>query len=72
MEHGVPRSALVQVVEPYYPKANIGRTPLQFKTAVRSDYMRLQFALSDPAMEEPLRGTPVLRDFAKLCVQLQL
>jgi IS5 family transposase len=66
MERVVPWSALVQVVEPYYPKAKTGRPPFGIETMLRIHYLQQWFALSDPAMEEALHDMPVFREFAKL------
>ena len=66
MERVVPWSALVQVVEPYYPRARTGRPPIGIETMLRVHYLQQWFALSDPAMEEALHDMPVFRDFAKL------
>jgi transposase, IS5 family len=66
MERVVPWSALVQVVEPYYPKAKTGRPPFGIETMLRIHYLQRWFALSDPAMEEALHDMPVFREFAKL------
>jgi IS5 family transposase len=51
MERVVPWAALVQIVEPYYPKAKTGRPPFGIKTMLRVHYLQQWFALSDPAME---------------------
>jgi IS5 family transposase len=66
MERVVPWSALVQVVEPYYPKGKTGRPPFCIETMLRIHYLQQWFALSDPAMEEALHDMPVFREFAKL------
>ncbi len=66
MERVVPWLALVQVVEPYYPKAKTGRPPFGIETMLRIHYLQQWFALSDPAMEEALHDMPVFREFAKL------
>jgi len=66
MERVVPWSALVQVVEPYYPRAKTGRPPFGIETMLRIHYLQQWFALSDPAMEEALHDMPVFREFAKL------
>ncbi len=66
MERVVPWAALVQVVEPYYPKAKTGRPPFGIETMLRIHYLQQWFALSDPAMEEALHDMPVFREFAKL------
>lgn len=66
MERVVPWAALVQVVEPYYPKAKTGRPPFGIETMLRIHYLQQWFALSDPAMEEALHDMPVFREFGKL------
>ena len=66
MERVVPLAALVQVVEPYYPKAKTGRPPFGIETMLRIHYLQQWFALSDPAMEEALHDMPVFREFARL------
>jgi transposase, IS5 family len=66
MERVVPWAALVQVVEPYYPKAKTGRPPFGIETMLRIHYLQQWFALSDPAMEEALHDMPGFREFAKL------
>ncbi len=59
MERVVPWSALVQVVERYYPSFRV-------EPMLRIHYLQLWSALSDPAMEEALHDMPVFREFAKL------
>ena len=66
MERVVPWGALVQIVEPHYPKAKTGRPPFGIETMLRIHYLQQWFALSDPAMEEALHDMPVFREFAKL------
>jgi IS5 family transposase len=66
MERVVPWAALVQVVEPYYPKAKTGRPPFGIETMLRIHYLQQWFNLSDPAMEEALHDMPLFREFARL------
>ena len=66
MERVVPWAALVQIVEPHYPKAKTGRPPIGIQTMLRIHYMQQWFGLSDPAMEEALHDVPLHREFAKL------
>ena len=66
MERVVPWAALVQIVEPYYPKARRGRPPFAVETMLRIHYLQQWFALSDPAMEEALHDVPLFREFARL------
>jgi IS5 family transposase len=57
---------LVQVVEPYFPKAKTGRSPFGIESMLRIHYLQHWFGLSDPAMEEALYDVPLYREFAKL------
>jgi IS5 family transposase len=66
MEHVVPWSALVQIVQPHAPKAKTGRPPFAVETMLRIHYLQQWFGLSDPAMEEALHDVPLYREFAKL------
>jgi IS5 family transposase len=66
MERVVPWGVLMQIVQPYYPKAKTGRPPFEIETMLRIHYLQQWFALSDPAMEEALHDMPVFREFAKL------
>ena len=66
MERVVPWDALVQVVQPHYPKARTGRPAFAIETMLRIHYLQQWFALSDPPMEEALHDMPVFREFAKL------
>lgn len=66
MERVVPWAVLVQIVEPYYPKAKTGRPPFGIETMLRIHYLQQWFGLSDPAMEEALHDVPLYREFAKL------
>ena len=67
MERVVPWAALVQVVQPHYPRAKTGRPPFGIETMLRIHYLQQWFALSDPALEEARHDMPEFRDFAKLC-----
>ncbi len=66
MERVVPWLALVQIVEPHYPRAKTGRPPFAIETMLRIHYLQQWFGLSDPAMEESLHDVPMYREFAKL------
>jgi IS5 family transposase len=66
MERVVPWAALVQIVEPHYPRAKTGRPPFDIETMLRIHYLQQWFGLSDPAMEEALHDVPLYREFAKL------
>jgi IS5 family transposase len=66
MERVVPWAVLVQIVEPFYPKAKTGRPPFGIETMLRIHYLQQWFNLSDPAMEEALHDMPLFREFARL------
>lgn len=52
MELVVPWKALLKVIEPFYPVAGRGRRPYPLESMLRVHLV--QFAVSDPAMEEAL------------------
>jgi len=66
MERVVPWAALVGLVAPCAPEGRRGRPPFAVETMLRIHFMQQWFTLSDPAMEDALHGTPLLRDFAGL------
>ena len=65
MEVVVPWSALITLIEPYYPKASKkgGRPPYPLATMLRIHLLQQWYALSDPAMEEALIEVPTMRRF---------
>lgn len=64
MDKVVPWAVLVQIVEPYSPKARTGRPSFSIATMLRIHYLQQWFGLSDPAMEEALHDVPLYREFA--------
>src|SRR2546423_954156 len=66
MERVVPWKALVQIIEPYWPKSKTGRPPFAIETMLRIHYLQHWFGLSDPAMEEALHDVPLYLEFAGL------
>ena len=67
MEQVVPWSALVKLIEPHYPKmGRPGRQPYALATMLRIHFLQQWYALSDPAMEEALYDTAVMRRFSRL------
>lgn len=67
MDQVVPWKALLSLIEPHYPKAGRpGRQPYALETMLRIHFLQQWYALSDPAMEEALYDTPVMRRFAQL------
>jgi IS5 family transposase len=66
MEAVVPWDALVALISPHWPAGKNGRPPFAIATMLRIHFMQQWFGLSDPAMEEALHDTPMLREFAQL------
>ena len=67
MEQVVPWTALLALIEPHYPTTGRpGRQPYALATMLRIHFLQQWYALSDPAMEEALFDTPVMRRFARL------
>ena len=67
MDQVVPWKALLSLIEPHYPKlGRPGRQPYALATMLRIHFLQQWYALSDPAMEEALIDTAVMRRFAQL------
>ncbi len=63
MELVVPWAELVALVEPHYPKAGNGRRPVGLERMLRIYFLQQWFNLSDPAVEEALYDSPLMREF---------
>jgi transposase, IS5 family len=67
MEQVVPWAPLLAAIAPHYPKlGRPGRQPYPMATMLRIHFLQQWYGLSDPAMEEALYDTPVMRRFAGL------
>lgn len=67
MEQVVPWKPLLALIAAHYPKAGQpGRQPYALETMLRVYFLQQWYALSDPAMEEAVYDTPVMRRFAQL------
>jgi IS5 family transposase len=67
MEQVVPWKSLLVVIELHYQTlGRPGRQPYPLATMLRIHFLQQWYALSDPAMEEALFDTPVMRRFAQL------
>jgi IS5 family transposase len=66
MEAVVPWKALIDLIEPQYPKAGSkgGRPPYPLPTMLRIYLMQQWYDLSDPGMEDALIEVPTMRRFA--------
>jgi transposase, IS5 family len=63
MEQVVPWRELCALIEPHYPKAGNGRPPVGLERMLRIYFLQQWFNLSDPAVEEALYDSPVMRQF---------
>ena len=66
MDQVVPWKRLVALIEPHYPKWEGGRPAYPLMAMLRVHLMQNWFGYSDPAMEEALYETTILRQFAGL------
>jgi IS5 family transposase len=66
MDAVVPWQALLDLIEPHYPKTSKkgGRPPYPLATMLRIHLLQQWYSLSDPAMEEALIEVPTMRRFA--------
>jgi hypothetical protein len=63
MEQVVPWRKLCALIEPHYPKAGNGRPPVGIERMLRIYFLQQWFNLSDPAVEEALYDSVVMRAF---------
>ena len=63
MERVVPWRELGALVEPHYPKPGNGRPPVGVERMLRIYFLQQWFNLSDPAVEEALYDSAVMRQF---------
>ena len=63
MEQVVPWAELCGLIEPVYPKAGNGRPAVGVERMLRLYFVQQWFNLSDPAVEEALYDSAVLRQF---------
>jgi IS5 family transposase len=68
MEAVVLWQALIDLIEPHYPKASKkgGRPPYPLGTMLRIHLLQQWYSLSDPEMEEPLIEVPTMQLFADI------
>jgi transposase, IS5 family len=70
MEAVVPWKALIDLIEPCYPKTSSkgGRPPYPLETMLRIHLLQQWYDLSDPAMEDALIEVPTMRRFAGIAL----
>ncbi|AZZ47428.1 IS5/IS1182 family transposase [Pseudomonadaceae bacterium SI-3] len=66
MDRVVPWTGLIALIEPHYPKGEGGRPAYPLMAMLRVHLLQNWFGYSDPAMEEALYETTILRQFAGL------
>ena len=69
MDRVVPWQGLIGLIEPHYPKGEGGRPAYPLMAMLRVHLMQNWFGYSDPAMEEALYETTILRQFAGLSLE---
>ena len=69
MDRVVPWKGLIALIEPFYPKGEGGRPSYPLMAMLRVHLLQNWFGYSDPAMEEALYETTILRQFAGLSLE---
>jgi IS5 family transposase len=64
MQQVVPWRELCALIEPHYPQSGNGRPPIGVERMLRIYFLQQWFNLSDPAVEEALYDSAVMRQFA--------
>nr|WP_234932825.1 IS5 family transposase [Aeromonas caviae] len=72
MEQILPWQNMVEVIEPFYPKAGSGRRPYPLETMLRIHCMQHWYNLSDGAIEDALYEIASMRLFARLSLDSAL
>jgi IS5 family transposase len=66
MEQVVPWGKLCALIEPHYPKPGNGRRPRELEKMLRIYFLQQWFNLADPAVEEALYDSAILRQFVEI------
>ena len=66
MDQVVPWKGLIALIEPHYPKGEGGHPAYPLMAVLRVHLMQNWFGYSDPALEEALYKTTILRQFSGL------
>ena len=69
MDRVVPWKGLIALIDAHYPKGEGGRPSYPLMAMLRVHLMQNWFGYSDPAMEEALYETTILRQFAGLSLE---
>ncbi len=69
MDQVVPWKGLIALIEPHYPRGEGGRPAYPLMAMLRVHLLQNWFGYSDPAMEEALYETTILRQFAGLSLE---
>ena len=69
MDQVVPWKGLIALIDPHYPKGEGGRPAYPLMAMLRVHLMQNWFGYSDPAMEEALYETTILRQFSGLSLE---
>ena len=69
MDRVVPWKGLIALIEPHYPKGEGGRPAYPLMAMLRVHLMQNWFGYSEPAMEEALYETTILRQFSGLSLE---
>jgi IS5 family transposase len=63
MEHVIPWPALIEVIEPHYPKGERGRPPIALKRMLRVYCVQQWFGLSDEGVEDAVTDSRAVTAF---------
>lgn len=66
MDAVIPWSRLLDLIEPHYPRAVVGRPAHPLETMLRIHFLQQWFDLSDPAAEDAIYDSESMRRFARV------
>lgn len=64
MDQIMPWKEITAIIEPYYPKSEMGRPAIGLGKMIRIHFLQHWFSLSDPAAEEAIHDSVSMREFS--------
>ena len=71
MEHVVPWTRLVALIQPHYPTGRRGRPPVGVERMLRIYFLQQWYTLADEALEDALYDSQALRTFAGIDLSVE-
>jgi IS5 family transposase len=66
MEEIIPWQSLMAVIEPFYPKGQRGRPPIELERMLRMYFLQQWYGLADEAVEDAIYDSQSMRGFTRI------